>query len=341
MKKRLSELLLPALLLPFCLGGTTVKEKAGYYQPAYFPALTRGDDVYSFQLTYQYTKTVHMSELKVYMNVYNPYGAGAKHIDIETFYVEDAYPGDDATFRVKIDYDLFSTENKRNLLYISAVNPGYLGEVYSFYLNYSTNAFIYIEKENSSYERPYEGHYESFSSVNKVQNIIYEWKGFAGDYEDPKYMLLPLSQLKIRMKNSSGVYKNLPLQTATLNIYDTENYRMGTRMGGGSSARVIVELAWTYDSSHYTKFKAKRAIIYSPDYRIVRQNGEETVEDHLSYSIFLPPVPVGEVRTTEFMLELRGAGEYGKDTIFYHFETFQTHNYVGSLPISEWYVEER
>lgn len=339
MKRRLSEFLLPALLLPFCFGGTTETEKAGYFDPHYFPPLTTGEDSYLFYLTYNYTHKVYESRFIVSMVLYRNQG-GPQEITLERYPLSESCPPYRFSFEVDIDYDTFLKGDNKNYLKVAVKNPGYADESYGFFLNYANPTVFTIKEETSSLYRPYVGHYEDFDPSTKNSNIYYEWKGFAMDFEDPEYMVLPLDQMKMRMKDIDGKYVDMPIEKATLSTRDINNISIGELVGPYWSRRREIELDVDFDIYHYTHFQTKEKIIYSPDYRTVRENGRVTAFDHESNSIFLPPVSVGEVRTTEFLLTLTHIGQYNIDIAYYYFDVVQTHNYIGSRPVSDWHVEE-
>lgn len=340
MKQRLSKLILPALLLSFCFAGTSA-EKAGVATPIQFPALQYGKKVYSFDFEYTFRKKVKLSKFIFYLNVKNKYGAGAVRHDIDDFEVTNMELPLTVKFPIEIDYDLFAREKDFNSLYITVKNDPYAMETYLIKLNYPTYHNIDIEEEDGSYSRPADGWYESFSGDDTNQDIVYEWTGFAGDFLDPKYMLFPFKEMKIRMRDRRGKIAKLPMKKAVLEIYDTENFDVGVEKGSFFNKRREVELDFSRaDSSSYLRFRSKEKIIYSPDYRTVRTDGKVYASDHVTQSIFLPPVKNGEIRTTKFVLRLSSLGEKGRDNITYAFTITQTHNYVGSYPVSEYYVEE-
>lgn len=344
MMKRLSKLLLPMILLPFCLSANTM-EKAGQIDPIDFPPLTSGEDYYSFYFRYQYSKTVNYSYFTFSLNVYEEHRAGAKNYQIAKYPFSGGNPKAAAAYNIDIDYDYFARAENLNELTITVRHlpeGKYRVESYKIYLNYADPHIVYVDEEEGYEERGYQGWYETFTDDGD-ENVPprYEWRGLAGDFLDPEYMLLPLSQFKIRMRNQRGNYVDMPFSKATLVIYDIENFKVGEAIESYFSPRREVPLSCTFNKlTHYATFRTEEEIIYSPDFREVRLNGRLSSADKTSHAIFLPPIAVGEIRTTKFRLELNGVGAYGNDAIIYDFNITQTHNYIGSSPVSDYYVEE-
>lgn len=346
MKQPRSSFLLPFLLLPFCFGVTTIKPKAGYFLPHYFPPLEEnGSGYYAFTLVYRYSYAVEKPNLSVDLTRYNnQWHAGATTVEVVNQTLPRASAGRNASWNCKIPYSMFRSGNDMNFLSISITNPGYRTESYQMLpMNYSTAYSIDITKENGYYQRPFtEGWQEDFDGV-LCEKIRYEWTGFAGDFDDPDYGLLPLQWMQIRMRNKKKAYVNLPIKSATLTIWDNiDVFKFGKIVSYGIlKSKRVVDLSWKYVlDNHFLYFQNKSATIYSPDYREIRDGARLTDYDHVSNSIFLPTVKNGEIRTTNFTLDIYGVGEYNKDTISYDFSVTQTHNYMGSYPTSEWYVQE-
>lgn len=342
MKGHLSKFLLLPLLLPFCFSSTTLT-KAGQFDPAYFPPLEKGEDYYEMNLLYNYHYNVSTSVFTFTLTTReHSYGGGGTSQVVSRHTFNTIVAGHNQTVKLRINYDKLKDERNTNNLLITVNNgTSFSTEIYSFYLNYSESHTIEIKKENSSYERQGDGHYEDFDSSTEDNNSsLYNWTGFKGDFENPEYQLLPLRKLKFRMRNEEKDYIDYVPSSVVLSIYDPFNFHnIGKLTGAGTNKRMDVPLQCTF-SNHYTYFRTKEKIIYSPDYRTVRTNGAITSADHVSHMIFLPPIDNGEIRTTKFALTMKGVGPYKNDVVTYEFTVTQTYNYIGSYPVSEWYVEE-
>lgn len=326
-------------LLPFCFGAASL-EKAGYMHPQYFPPLTKDEETYEFTNYYTFEHNVSYSRMSVTLTTYFLTG-GATKKTVSNIVVKNVAVPCTINFKTVIDYDDFVDGRDRNVLEFSISNTDYAYEFYSVNLAYPSSHYINIDTENGDFDRSgVEGWYEDFSGESVNLPTRYEWKGFTQEITDPEYMLFPLNAFKIRMRNQRGEYTSLPIGWAQLTIFDAVNFKFGYETSFLFVKRRIVPLSWSYDSSNYTVFRMEDAVTYSPDFRIVRENGRITEGDKTSYSLFLPPIENGEVRSTTFKLDIYSAGEQGRDSIHSSFNVIQTHNYIGSYPISEYYVEE-
>lgn len=337
--KRLPSELLMVLLLPLCSGATTL-DKAGYMIPQYFSPLTKNAATYDFTSSYVYEHDVSKTEIIVRLTTYYQTGGASKKTINSRKMFDIAVPCT-LTFTTSIDYDDIATGKDYSVIEITYRNEGFVSEFYSIRLAYSENCNITIDKENGYCDRSsLEGWYEDFSGDSINEPARYEWKGFAQTITDPDYMLFPLRNLKIRMRGQTGLYENMAIKSASISIFDIENFKMGTKVNFFFVKKMVVDLSWSYDSSHYTVFRTKNVITYSPDFREVRTQGAINSYDKNTHAIFLPPIKNGEVRNTRFSIDLLGVGVNGRDSIHSYFDVIQTRNYIGSYPVSEYYVEE-
>lgn len=340
--KRLFEASSLILAVPFLMGSSSTT-KAGYMSECVYPALSSSESTYSFSNTYNYTHDVGYSQ--IWIELYAYHGPTGTPTITEVKYASrvEAEAGKSMLFRTSIDYSLFSKTGKTNAneLRYTIKNAGYDDEHYIIHLNYKKSERFVITTESGSVSKNGATNWVAKFDGTYNYPARYEWKGFTQEIVDPQYSIFPLGQMKIRMYDQNQKLADFLYEEATLTISDATNFKMGQIVFvNGRKRRRLKLKAYQEPNTKYVSFKSATPIIYSHDFREVRADGVKREGDKESYHVFLPPVNNGDVRQTLFELSINKAGYEQSDYFYSKFSVYQSHNFIGSAPDSDYVVEE-